>query len=78
MKQLAAALIVFAWLVTTNQVSSIKASGPDTLIPSYQAYCTTQKSLKPDTKGLYKIESGGQTVYVPASSARVETVDKCP
>lgn len=67
-----------AWFITTDQVTAIKAVGQDTYTPEYQTYCTTQKTLTPDGKGRYTIVTGSRTIYIPASSARVETVEKCP
>jgi hypothetical protein len=78
MRYIAGALIVLAWLVTTDQIISIKVSGQDTLTPVYQAYCTTQKTVSWDGKNRYKIETATGTVYVPMSSSRVEPVEKCP
>jgi hypothetical protein len=77
MKHIAGALLVFAWLVTTDQIVEIKAIDTTTFKVNYKAYCTTQKTVKPEANGRYKLTIGAETIYVPAVGSIVESVTKC-
>lgn len=81
MKRLAIVFVVaFAWLLTTDQVMSIKAVGDNEYTVSYQKYCVdSPKKLSPDSKGRYSVTTvDKKTMYIPASSTIVEQVTKCP
>ncbi len=77
MKHVAGALIVFAWLVTTDKIVELRQVSSSVYSVVYEVYCTTQKSIVADNKGRYKLDLPAGVVYVPVNGSKISEAAKC-